>query len=308
MIVTLTGNNSYELQQGLKAIESSFIEDYGDMGLERLDCEEVDYDRIRESIESMPFLASKKMVVLRTPSAQKEFVEHAEDLLATLDDTTDVVIVEPQLDKRSRYYKFLKNRTEFKEFNELDEAGLASWMMALVKEKGGTLSSADARYIVRRVGLNQRLIEQELNKLVIYKPQITKETIDLLIEPTPQSTIFELIDAALSGDVGTTIRIYEEQRALKVEPVQIIALLAWQLHVLAVIVYAGDRSLQAIAQEAKINPYVIRKSSAVAKGLNKQIVKHLIHELHALDVRMKSESIDADEALIHYLTTMKNPH
>ena len=48
------------------------------MGLQRIDGEEVEYDAIREALESLPFLASKKLVVLRAPSANKEFVEKVE--------------------------------------------------------------------------------------------------------------------------------------------------------------------------------------------------------------------------------------
>ncbi len=59
---------------------------------------------------SLPFLASKKLVVLRAPSANKQFVEQVETILASVSDTTDVIIIEPKLDKRSAYYKFLKSR------------------------------------------------------------------------------------------------------------------------------------------------------------------------------------------------------
>src|SRR3546814_19438404 len=58
---------------------------------------------------------------------------------------------------------------------------------------------------------------------------------------TPQSTIFELLDAALSGNTRRALELYEEQRSMKVEPQQIIAMLAWQLHVLAVVKAAGER-------------------------------------------------------------------
>ncbi len=297
MITTLTGSNSFGLKTELKLWIDEFIKEHGDMGLERLDGEEDEFDRIRESLESLPFLATKKMVVLRIPGNNKEFVEKAEILLTNMSETTDVIIVEPKLDKRSSYYKFLKNKTDFKEFNELDENSLAKWLIEQAKHKDGLISSNDARYLIERVGTNQQLLANEIIKLINYDKKITRQTIDLLTEPTPQTTVFELLDAAFAGKTKRALEIYEEQRALKIEPIQIIAMLSWQLHVLAIIKTAGSKSSADIAREANINPFVVRKSQNIADKLTLNELKKLITDVLELDVRMKSESIDADDSL-----------
>lgn len=306
MITTLTGSNSFMLQQEQRRIIGSFVAEHSDMGVERLDGEEADYNRISESLESMPFLASKKLVVLRGPSANKQFVEHAERLLKELPDTTDVLIVEPKLDKRLAYYKLLKKVTNFQEFNELDGQQLARWLSEEAKHRGGELGLGNASLLVSRVGTNQQLLSNELAKLLQYKPVITKESILLLSEQTPQSSIFDLLDASLNGQTQRAIKLYEEQRQQRVEPVQIIALLAWQLHVLALIKTAGERDAAAIAQETKLNPFVIRKSMAIAQRITMTELKELIKNVRELDVRLKSESIDPDEAMLHLLTRMRS--
>ena len=109
------------------------------------------------------------------------------------------------------------------------------------------MKSNDARYLVERVGTNQQLLANEIEKLALYDKDISKESIDLLTEETPQSTIFELLEAAFAGNHRKVQTLYAEQRAMKVEPPQIIALLAWQLHILAIIKTAGDRTPETIA-------------------------------------------------------------
>lgn len=301
MTTTLTGNNSFLLKAKLDRLVAEFLKEHGDMGLEKLDGEEVEFDRIRESLESLPFLASKKMVILRTPSSNKEFVEKTEDLLTNIPETTDVIIVEPKLDKRLAYYKFLKKNTDYHEFNELDELGLSKWLVEQAKIASGSLSQVDAKYLVERVGTNQQMLSNEIRKLLDYDESITRQTIDLLTEPTPQSTIFELLDAAFAGNTKRAMELYQEQRALKVEPIQIIAMLAWQLHVLALVKTAVDKD---VATEAKINPYVVRKSQNIAKNLTLSELKQLIADVLDLDVRLKSESIDADDALQNLLISI----
>ena len=280
---------------------ADFVTAHSDLALERIDAEEAEFNRLLESLTSLPFLADKKMVVLRRPSANKQFIEEAEKLLAEIPETTEVIIVEPKLDKRLTYYKLLKKSTNFREYKQLDVAGLARWLVNEAKAKGGSLNQRDAQYLVERVGLDQQLLGNELEKLLLYNTTVTRETIDLLTEATPQSTIFELLESAFSGNAKRAMELYREQRALKVESPQIIAMLAWQLHILALIKAAGDRSADAIASEAKLSPFVVRKSQAIAHKLTIAELKQLVAELLDIDARSKRTNLDIDEALQNYL-------
>lgn len=297
MITTLTGENSFALQQELRSIVDGFVADHGDLALVRLDGEDPTVAQIQEALESVPFLASRKLVVLNSPSAQKEFVERAQDLLTDLSDVTDVVVVEPKLDKRSSYYKFLKSHTGFKEFTELDASRLASWLVEHAKRQGGSLSTSDARYLIERVGAHQQLLANELEKLLSYNAHVTRQSIDALTEASPQSTIFDLLDAMLADRRRDAMRLYEEQRQLKVEPQQLLAMLAWQLHVMSVVVTAGRRNDAEIAYRAKISPYVVKKTRGLVRGRSVSEVRSLVAKVLDMDVRSKQGRLDLDQAL-----------
>jgi DNA polymerase-3 subunit delta len=301
VIITLTGDNAFGLKHELNRLVREFVTEQGDLALERVDGEEADYGRLQEALTSLPFLASKKLVVLDRPGANKQFVERIDMLAAGLPETTEAILVEPKLDKRLTYYKFLKKATDFREYKQLDLNGLATWLVGEAKVQGGSLQRADAQYLAERVGLNQQLLANELEKLLLYDVQISRQTIDLLTEPAPQSTIFQLLEAAFAGNRRRAMELYREQRALKVEPPQIIAMLAWQLHVLALIKTAGQRSSDAIASEAKLSPYVVRKSQGIADNLTGSELKVLVQDLLEIDVRSKRSALDADEALQNYL-------
>ncbi len=297
MITTLTGENGFGLQQELRRIIAAFVAEHGDLALQQLDGEECTYDQMREALESMPFLASRKLVVLRSASAQKEFTERAQDLLNDTPEQIDVVIVEPKLDKRSSYYKWLKAHTEYRAYDQLDASGLVSWLVSRASEQGARLSSADARYLVERVGVNQQLLGNDLDKLVAYDSVVTRKSIDLLVEATPQSTIFELLDALFAGNAARATELYAEQRKLSVEPQQIIAMLGWQLHVLSVVAAGKDKSDSAIASEARISPYVVSKTRGLTRRLSGAQVRKLVHDVLMIDLRSKRGEIDPNQAL-----------
>jgi DNA polymerase-3 subunit delta len=301
MIVTLTGGNDFLVRAELSRLVQKFLSEFGDLGLERLSGDEAEYDAIREALQSLPFFAARKMVVLRNASANKQFVESAENLLGELPETTDVILYEPRLDKRMAYYKFLKKATDFREFAAMDENGLARWLSATAKEKQGSLTASDARVLVERVGANQQMLAHELDKLVLYEPNITRETIELLTESAPQSTVFELLEAAFAGNAKRALELYAEQRAQKVEPQQIIAMLAWQLHIVALAKTAGQRSPETAAKEAKISPFVFKKSTTIARKLTLAHLKKLVKDLLDIDRRSKRETLDVDEAVQNYL-------
>ena len=292
------------LGRELRSLTDAFLADEGDMGLERIDGDEASIERISEALTSLPFLSNKKMVVLRQAAANKQFTERAADLLKNIPETTDVLVIEPKLDKRSSYYKFLKTKTDYREFNELDPHGLARWLTGTAKEQGGSLSQADASFLVARVGQNQQLLASELEKLLLYSPEVTKDSIQLLTEATPQSTVFELLEAAFNGRTQQALSLYAEQRALKVEPQQIVAMLSWQLHILALIKTAGQRSPEQIASEAKVSPYVVKKSSGIARKLTLAELKGLLNDLAEIDGRSKRETFNIDDALQHYLLSL----
>ena len=281
-----------------------FIKKYTDLGLERLDAEEASYDRLVEAVQSLPFLADRKLVVIRDGSMNTDFTNAIESFLDAVTDSTDVLLVERKLDKRTAYYKQLKKLTDFHEYVVLDANGLAQFAVQYAKEQGGSLALADARLLVERTGANQMLLVHELDKLLTYEPNITKESIMSLTDEVPQSKIFDLLDAAFAGQTNRTQAVYADQRAQGTEPQQIVAMLVWQLYVIAVVKTGQQRSVAEIASTAKLNPYVVEKTKQLARQIPLAKLQQMIRSLRILDVRSKSESIVLDDALQHYLLTL----
>jgi DNA polymerase-3 subunit delta len=307
VITTLTGENDVMRSAALRELMDGFVAEHGDMALERLDGEEASYQRMHEAAASLPFLAPRKLVVLRAPSACKEFIEKFEQFTEGIAETNDVVLVEPKLDKRLSYYKWLKRDTRFQEFPVLDGNGLARYLAEYAKGQGGALGAAEARLLIDRVGQNQLTLQHEVDKLLAYDANITRQSIELLTERTPQSSVFELLDAAFAGDARRAMRLYDEQRAQQEEPQKILAMIVWQLHVLAVVKAAGSRTTDEIARASKISPFTVRKSQGLARHITLARLKQLITQLREFDVRLKSEGMDADEMVRYYLLDLAQP-
>jgi DNA polymerase III subunit delta len=307
MTIALVGTNWHGVKAELDTLTSEFVREHGDLALERIDGFEAEYEQILGAIESLPFLASKKMVVIQNLSQNKQASEALGTLIERAGDSTDLVVVESKVDKRSVYYKQLKKLADFKEFNELDENALAGWLATEAKQQKAVLSTNDARFLVERVGANQTALARELEKLVQYDPKITRQTIELLTDETPSSTIFNLIDSAFSGNLEQALRIYADQRAQKVEPQAMHAMLVWQMHAVALCAQApNDKSAQDIAKDAGMSPYVVQKSQNIARRMGKAKILEILTLLRDIDHRSKHHTLDYDEAMKFIIISLAN--
>ncbi len=304
MIITLAGNNAFGLKKRLDELMQSFIKEYGDLALEKFDAEEADAKAIIEGLQSLPFLSSKKMVVVRSGSLNKEFAEAAEQIISSIDSATDVVFYEPQIDKRTAYFKVLKSKTQLEEFNEMDARSLTQWLVDETKKSGGALSFIDGNYVVERLGTNQALLANELDKLLIYDSRVSKKNIDLLTEPNPQSKVFDLLDAIFSGQKGRALKLYDEQRAKKVEPQAILAMIAWQLNIISIAKYSKNRDLAEVSRDSSVKDYPLRKARGLAGKLSDKDLKKMVSEALDIDWRGKTTSLNMDEALRNYILTL----
>lgn len=298
------GPNSFALKQSLDEIRSEFVKRYGDLAVEVIDGEESTYEQIISAVGAVPFLAEKKLVIINEPGSQKEVSEKIEDLIRAAQGGNELIIVEPKPDKRGTYYKYLKSNTDLKEFREPDERDLANWLATAAKGKGAELSFTDASYLVRRVGMNQRTLSNELRKLIDHDKSISREDIDLLTEPSPSANVFNLLDSAFSGDDKKLLRLYDEQRTQGEEPLKIFAMLIWQMHLVALVESAGDRTDDEIMRASGLKPFTLNKSRSIARRMGREKIRATLRRLGELDKQLKTTSVDADDALKNLLLSI----
>jgi DNA polymerase III subunit delta len=304
MKVTLTGSNFYLPKKRLDELTGKFIKDHGELAIEKIDAEETEPQAILDAVQSLPFLATRKMVLVRNGNANKLISGQIEQIISSAGDTTDLIFYEPAPDKRSSYFKVLKSQTQLEEFNQPDERELARWLAAEAKKRGGQLTQADASYLVERVGPNQQLLASELEKLIIYEPKISRANIDLLTEKTPQSKVFDLLDAAFAGDKERALELYADQRAQKIEPQAIMAMVAWQLKLLALAKTGAGKSSQQIAKDAGLSPYPVMKAQNLARKIDDNKLQAIVSEALEIDEKGKTTALDLDEALKTYIVSL----
>ena len=148
------------------------------------------------------------------------------------------------------------------------------------------------------------LIKNEIDKLLLYGQEISTDTIEGMTDQIPRSTIFQLLDNSLRGNKRAVIEIYEQQKKLKVEAMQIMSLLIWQLHILAIIKTSQSTSTNEIVSLTGLSPFSVENGLKLLRQINFAQLSSIIDRTLELDIKMKTVAINPDESLMVLLLTI----
>lgn len=296
MIILLAGENEFAILQEQKRLIEAYLKDNDSFGLERLDGEELDSARLRDAVMQLPFLVSKKLVIISKVFSSKAILDLLQDLIPTIPDDVDVILVDTKADKRTRLYKELLSSKRLHDFPSLKGQALEKWASEYAKELDSSLSSTDARYLVDRVGTNQMLLAREIEKLS-QVAMIGRDDINDLTDQSLNSTVFDLLDITFSGNYKRSLELYEKLVANKTDPSQVLALIGWQLQVFALVKYAGEGNSGDIAKKTGLNPYVASKAMGVVRGLSSTQIKNGVRATLNTDIKIKTTSTDPTDAV-----------
>ena len=302
MVQVICGNNTYAVEEKYSSIVADFEKNNGDLAIEKYDASNIGLDALLSTIQALPFLSAKKMVVVNDFMDSKEIAENIQSILEAASDTTELIFKAHAIDKRLAAYKQLKQLPGFCELNNLEFYELVDWATTLSGRVGLNISKELVRHIVERVGENQQLLSKEIEKLALYSSNPSHEDIDMLIQKSSQTSVFDLLEAVFNGRTKQALEMYEDQRKQRVEPQAILAMIYWQVNILALVVSGKNDNSRELAQRAKISPFVLQKAATIAKRVGGQVkLRSLIQMLVDLDLKLKTESINADDAVKNLL-------
>ncbi len=304
MVITLTGDNRHKVKSELNRQINEFVKAHGPLSIERFDSSEHETEQILNAAVASSLFNDQKLVVIESFEANKTLTDQLETLLNQAPDETTVVLVIDKLDKRAAYIKTLKEQSDWRDFSSLSPDETIAWLVQAAKEKGGSLDRASAQHLIDFVGTDQLRLSNELDKLVLFNPKVTRQTIDQLTEPQPSTTVFELLEAGFKGRQEKALSIYDDQRRQRVEPIYIMSMIGWQLHILAVVKTAKQKSASEIAKAAGLHPFVVQKSLGLARDMSLAKLKSLVRQAVQLEVMLKTRTVDADDALKQFLLSL----
>lgn len=286
MIILLTGDNIYEIDQELARIVAGFKGEP-----ERLNVDSLEVRNLTDIFGGLSLFAAERLVILKRPS-ESQAIWEALASWAEKDSDTIVVLVEPKADKRTKTYKALAKSADvrtFAAFSERDAPKAEKWLAGIAKARKIALDPAAAREIVRRRGVEQYQLLNTLEQLAILG-EVTAAVVEAHIEPTPQENVFELLAASVAHD-DAKVRSMLQALQQTNDPYMTIGLLASQLIALGGLVLSDGRQ-DSVASDLGVSPFVLRNFASAAKTTSRTRLRQLVDAVARADIGLKSSTLD----------------
>jgi DNA polymerase III subunit delta len=185
----------------------------------------------------MPMMAQRRVLRITELSKLKEADEDI--LLRYISDpaeTTVLILIADELDKRRRLTKALLDKCTSVEFSLLTDAELATWAKGRLKELKVETDERTLHHIIGLVGNSVRTLSIELDKLAtasLPAGRIDIELVDKLIGRSRELSNFELTDHLISRDCKRALETLNRLLDDGTEPLMLIGLIASNYHRLA---------------------------------------------------------------------------
>lgn len=267
-----------------------------------------DISEIIAVCETMPMLSGKRVVVVKestglTHSADKQMVERLSRYLQMPSPNTVLIFYDTTPDKRKKIYKVLKETAVLVEYGKLSQLELEKWIGRRVDQAGKTITQgAMAAFLEHSLYLendsqNLEQVDNEINKLIDYagnETQISKQAVELVMPRSIEDDIFKMVDYATNGNKGAALKMLRQFYLEGESAFGVFGLLLRQIRILLQVRLLKERyaSAEAIAKQAKLRPFVVRKALRSPYSVEK--LKHIMIDAADLDLKMKTGKIEPE--------------
>ncbi len=322
MLYILSGQDDFSLNQSLEEIKK----DIGAPAVlaastTTLDGKQVTVDQLRAICETMPFLAERRLVIIkgllerfepkresrrqrkitRLTNQQGEY-KSLSAYMNKIPDSTILILIEGRITNNNPLFRELANKAMVKSFPLLRDAQLRQWIQKRVREEGGSISPQAVDLLTKLVGGNLWIMASEINKLVLFTSgrRIEAEDVKTVVSYTQQDNVFAMVDAIIEFKAELAEQLLQQLLQRGAAPAYLLFMLSRQLHR---IVRAGDLSKKGrpkIEIQSKLgltSEFALRKTLEQASRYSLPRLREVYRQLLEADLSIKTGKYDGELAL-----------
>ncbi|HNW95425.1 MAG TPA: DNA polymerase III subunit delta [Anaerolineaceae bacterium] len=330
-LTVLRGDDGERVQALLAEMTASLGDpQMAEMNTTVLDSESLNLESLRADCLTMPFLAERRLVLVRKARPILTKLNSAErnkalEILAELPETAALVLVIEDSQAAKRGEKYWENARAYTwlldwlgahaEFSQLidcalpDDAEMPGWIAKYARKAGGEFRTDAAHLLASYVGNNTLRATQEITKLLTYvngARAVNTQDVVLLTSQEQEGNIFNLVDALgerNGSKAMTQFRILSEKN----EMIELSGMIYRQFRLLIQareILDEGGGSRQ-VEKELRVLPFVADKLTSQARRFTMAQLLDVFGRLLRIDEDMKSSGMPGEvafELLIAELT------
>ena len=213
--------------------------------------------------------------------------------------------------KNSALFKFLVIHSKKQEFVPFDGVHLTNWALTYAKNISSEIlfSRSALNMLLAATGNDLYILSNEITKLINYKNSgtVTEEDVALLVKSRVDSTMFETIEALLSGNKARALELFHQQIAKGEDVFYILSMYTYQIRTLLKIgdyYWQGMTNASDIAKVSKLHPYVVQKTLSQVRSISEEKAKQILRDLAEIDQNAKTGKVDPILALDTFIVSL----
>ena len=245
------------------------------MNFARFEGKGLDVDELIRLADTMPFFAERRLILVEDSGFFKSASDALVQYLPSMPDTTILLFVETEVDKRNRLYKKVKDMGYAAELNRQDSAQLARWAGGILTREQKKITKHTMELFLSMAGDDMENIRMELEKLISYtldREVITDEDVMAVCTVQVTNRIFEMVSAIVNRQPRKAMDLYEDLLTLKEPPMRILFLIARQFNQLLQVKDLMGKGMDkgTIASKLKMQPFVVGKTMPQARQFGRE--------------------------------------
>lgn len=282
-VYLLFGEEAYLKKQYKQKLRGAMISPDDNMNYTYYEGKGINVNEVIDLAETLPFFAERRLIILEDTGFFKSASPELADYIKEMPNTTFMIFIESEVDKRSKLYKAVQRKGRAVELGRQDETTLIRWVAASIKREGKNVSEHTIRHLLAKVGTDMENIQKELEKLFCYatdKDSITTEDVETICTTQITNQIFDMVNAVADKEQKKALQYYYDLLALKEPPMRILFLLARQFKLLleVKVMEQNGYGRKEIAEKAGINPFVVGKYQTQAKAFQTKELRSIIED------------------------------
>ena len=278
-------------------------------GLEDLNetlLDQPDTDALIAAAETVPFMADRRLVVVRDHPALTGRAEGDDRLAAYLPQVPPSAVLlfycTRKPDGRKKLYTTLKKAGAVVSFDPPRDRELTSFVVDAFHRRGRECDQRTAEYLIFTSGPDVSVLTTEIEKIAAHSRDgapVHPDEITLLATPSAECTVFQLTDAVVAGQNDRAFTLLRNQLRAGTDRLYMLAMLLRQFRLLQHV---------KIMQFEKKNPSFIRSALGVpafaaeqylrqAASLSNRQVKSAVSVCFETEAAVKSGRLNAEGSL-----------
>lgn len=242
--------------------------------------------------ETLPFFAERRLIVIENSGLFKSSNEFS-DYVKELPETTYLLFVEEEVDKRNKLFKAVKDKGRVVEMGRQDARTLTTWVLSKLKGENKNITKAALELFLTKTGDDMEHIEKELEKLVCYcmdKESITPIEVEEVCTVTITNKIFDMISAIAEKKQEKALNLYYDLLSLKEPPMRILFLIVRQFNLLLQVkeLKRLGRDNSEIAKKTSLAPFLVGKYFAQSGHFDKAQLATALQDCAETEEAVKS--------------------